>query len=414
MKLGEELDVFIENLDHSGRGVARIDGLPIFIFNALPNEEVKIKITSVKKKYAEGEVLKIYKKSKDRIEPICPYFEECGGCDLLHLNYDNQLKYKKHKVEEIMRKFASVNKEKIKNIIPSDDSFNYRNKITLKVKDNKIGYYKRKTNQLIEIESCFLAHPKLNEIIADIRETLDLKNIEEIILRISETTLETMMILKIKDKIDERKLIRDYTDKISTIVTYMDRKYDLVMGKGHIAELLSKYRYKISPESFFQVNTKGAVKLYDKVVEYADLDETETVLDLFCGTGTIGIYVSEFAKEVIGIEINKYAVLDAYENVSKNEIKNASFLCKSAKDVNNVEKGDVVIVDPPRSGLEKETIKFLLETEPKKIVYVSCNPVTLARDIKLLDKKYDICKITPVDMFPNTEHVECVCLLNLR
>lgn len=257
MKLGEELDVFIENLDHSGRGVARIDGLPIFIFNALPNEEVKIKITSVKKKYVEGEVLKIYKKSKDRIEPICPYFEECGGCDLLHLNYDNQLKYKKHKVEEIMRKFASVNKEKIKNIIPSDDSFNYRNKITLKVKDNKIGYYKRKTNQLIEIESCFLAHPKLNEIIADIRETLDLKNIEEIILRISETTLETMMILKIKDKIDERKLIRDYTDKISTIVTYMDRKYDLVMGKGHIAELLSKYRYKISPESFFQVNTKG-------------------------------------------------------------------------------------------------------------------------------------------------------------
>ncbi len=399
----------IEKLDHCGRGIVR-DGKIIFVENALPNELVEINVLKEKKNFIEAEAAKIENQNIDRCTPKCKYYNECGGCNLLHMTYESTLKFKEEKVKELMDKFLKQT-VKVNKIIHAEEQNNYRNKATFHV-DKKIGYYKKNSNEIIEIDKCNIVDSKINEILKNLKN-ISLDNIYEIIIRKSKNTSDSMIILKINGTIDEENIINKLKDVTTSIILYKDKKYKTIYGTNKLIEVMDKFKFQMSEDSFFQVNTKAATLLYQKVKEYLNLTKEDNVLDLYCGTGTIGIFISEQAKKVTGIEINESAIRNAKENAKINNISNIEFICKdSGKAVlelnNNYNK---IIVDPPRAGLDKNTIKFLNESGSEKIVYVSCDPVTLARDLNLLKDTYNIEEITPVDMFPYTHHVECVVLL---
>ena len=405
------MEVLIDRLDHQGRGIGKIDNKTIFVYDALPNELVDVDIIFENKKIMEGKVIKYLKISPKRIEPICPYFKECGGCDLMHINYDEELKYKENKVKQIVEKFSSIDKNVIKQIVGNDNDF-YRNKSTLHV-NCKVGYYSKKSKNIVPIDKCYIVDEKINEIL-NILKQLDLKNIYEVVVRTSKYLDDSMIILKINNSINQN-IIDRLKEITNNIIIYQNKKYTTLYGNGYIYDMIGEYKFKISPDSFFQINTKQAKKLYDKVLEYLEPTSNDKVLDLYCGTGTIGIYISKYVKEVKGIEINKYAVKDAFINEEINKINNINFECLDASDISKVkEKFDKIIVDPPRNGLDKKTIEYLIKSNVKRIVYVSCDPVTLTRDLELLKDYYDISEITPVDMFSRTYHVENVTLLKKK
>lgn len=404
----------IEKLDHQGRGISKIDNKPFFIANTLPGEVVKVKILEEKKKYGIGEVESFIKISEKRVKPQCPYFEVCGGCDLQHIKYEDQLTYKKLKIVEIMKKFAGINEEKIKPIISSENPLYYRNKVTFQI-DNGVGFYGKKSNDLILVDYCFLVTDKINKILK-LLNTLPLSNIEKIIVKSDKKINEIMVILEANGKVDKEKIIDILKEHVTSIILKDETSEHVLYGNEYIIFSLGNYNFEVSPSSFFQVNLEQCEKLYETIVKQAEITKEDIVLDLYCGTGTIGIYVSEFAKKVYGIEINSDAVLNANANKKRNKVENIEFQCGDCgKVINRLKiKPNIIIVDPPRRGLDKNTISQLLKWKSRKIVYVSCDPITLARDLKLLQEKYHVEMITPVDMFPNTAHVECVCLLYLK
>lgn len=406
------MEVLIDRMDHQGRGIGKIDNKTIFVYDALPNELVDVEVIFQNKKFMEGKVIKYLKKSPKRINPICPYFKECGGCDLMHISYDEELIYKGKKVKQIIEKFSSIDKNVIKQIVGNNNNF-YRNKATLHV-DCKVGFYGKKTNKIIDIDKCYIVDSKINKILDKLKQ-INLSNIYEIVVRTSTYLDDSMIVIKIKDSIDENKIINDLKNITNNIIIYQNKKYKTIYGKGYIFDMIGEYKFKISPDSFFQVNTKQAKNLYDKVLEYLKPTINDKILDLYCGTGTIGIYISKYVKDVIGIEINEYAVKDANINKEINNVDNINFKCLDASDIANIkDKFDKIIVDPPRSGLDKKTIQYLINSNAKRIVYVSCDPVTLARDLELLKDYYDTLEITPVDMFSRTYHVENVCILERK
>lgn len=406
-------DVEIVSLDHQGRGIGKLEGKTIFVENALPKEIVNVDVIASKKNFCEAIVNKYIQKSIERIEPLCPYFAMCGGCDLLHIPYAKQLEYKQNKIENIMQRFC---KEEfpIRLIISSEDFF-YRNKATYHIKDG-IGFYKERSNELIQIDTCYLVDKKIDNVYKIIKEHAVLKNIESIVIRASYYTEDIMLVINVNGYIDEIKWVDLLKDKVSTIIVNNKNNFKTIYGTGYMVEKLLDYSFIISNDAFFQVNTKQAEKLYEKVLEYADINNIETVLDLYCGTGTIGILASRYAKKVIGIEINETAVKNANKNKELNGIDNIEFYAGDTGKIlsKHKYKVDTVIVDPPRAGLNKEAIEEILMIAPQKIVYVSCDPMTLARDLNLLSQNYDIKELTPVDMFPNTAHVESVILLQRK
>lgn len=366
----------VSSLDYYGRGVIKDDNKVIFVENALVDEIINIEIVNEKKKFCEAKVTKYIKESPLRIKPICPYYDKCGGCDIMHISYEEQLKFKKNKVKEIMDKFKID--VPVMNVIPTNQ-FGYRNKVTLH-NNKKLGFFKKNSYDVIEVEKCLIASDKIN-----------------------------IELLKLNKNYKGKQIVIRSTEDDSTVI------YDGKDGK-RLIENISGFKYRISPKAFFQVNKDGMIKLYDKVLEYVDLNLNDIVLDLYCGTGTIGIYLSPYCKEVLGIELNSDAINDAIYNQKLNNVNNIKFkLGDVSKVISNVKyKPTVIVVDPPRSGLDKNTINYLLDSNSQKIVYVSCDVVTLARDLKLLEEKYNILEITPVDMFPNTHHIECVCLLKCK
>ena len=402
--------VEVTKLDHQGRGIAKINDKIIFIPNALPRETIDVDIVLEKKKYYEGTIKEIINASDKRIKPVCPYFEECGGCQFLNMNYQDSLDYKQNKVEEIMNKYLGI-KIKINNIVACDNNLYYRNKTTFQVK-NDIGFFKEKTNTLIPVDKCYISDTKINDIYKDIKDNIDLTNVKQVIIRTTKNTLESMVIFKTSNYIDNKKIIDILKNKVDSI--YIND--ELIYGKGKIIENLCNKNFYISPSSFFQVNTLQAEKLYNKAIAYADIKKEDTVLDLYCGTGTIGIVASDKAKKVIGIELNKEAIKDANENKKLNNINNIEFYAGDVGKILNKNnyKPDIIIVDPPRAGLDSLALAQILNIRPKKLVYVSCDLMTLARDLKLLSNDYDILELTPVDMFPYTAHVESVCALKLK
>ena len=399
----------IERLDHQGRGIAYIDDKITFVENALPGEEVLIKITNSKKKYNEGIVQKYIQKSEKRVDNVCPFYESCGGCNILHMSYNDQLEYKENKIKDIMKKYANI--DKISKIIKCDKQFNYRNKVTLKVENNIIGYYEKKSYNLVNIDKCLIIDNEFNKIINDLKR-FNLDNIYELMIRNvdSDNTALTLYLQKDTNCIQ----IDEYCKKNNIILNKIIKNKDFKCNeKSKIIGKLGNFKFIISPLSFFQVNTDQTIKLYDKILELLEPNKDDNLLDLYCGTGTIGIYVANKVNKVLGVEIVKDVIHDANINKKINNVNNINFICgnteKIIKDVK--EKYNAIIVDPPRAGLTESIIRDIFRINPDKIVYVSCDPITLARDLKLLQEKYEVLDVVPVDMFPNTYHVETVCKL---
>ena len=387
----------IETLDHNGRGIGKLNNKIVFVNNALPNEIVDIKITNEKSKYIEADVINYIEKSKDRIDSKCPYYNACGGCDLLHINYKKQIEFKKNKIINIISKYLDSNIV-INDVIESNDHFNYRNKVTFQVNKN-IGFFKDKTNNIVKIDSCLLVDKRINDCIKYLNK-LDLKSINKITCRVGSNKL--MIIINSVNDIDINP-IKEIADSI-----YINSK--LVYGDKNIYNTIGDCKFIISPDSFFQINNDVCKKLYESIKN--ETKNSSNILDLYCGTGTIGIYVSK-NKNVLGIEINESAIKDADINKKINNINNISFICgDSGKKSSNLSfKPDTIIVDPPRSGLDSTTIHNIITMNPNKIIYVSCDPMTLARDLKELRKNYNIKSITPFDMFPQTKHIETLTIL---
>lgn len=402
--------VVIERLDHQMRGIGKIDGKIVFVPKTLPNELADINIVLEKKKFFEGTLNTVLNKNAERIESVCPHFLKCGGCQLLHVNYETGLKLKQNKVNEIISKNVS-SKFLINNIVACDNNLFYRNKITLQV-NNNVGYFKEKTNDIIPIEVCYIADKKINKISNAIKSNIVLKNVIQIIIKCAKKTDESMVIFKTIGPIDEQKIIENLKELTTSI--YIDEH--LIYGQDKIIEKLFDYKFYISPKSFFQVNTLQAEKLYNIVLEYANITSDDIVLDLYCGTGTIGLLASKNAKKVIGIELNEDAIKDANKNKDLNQVSNIEFYAGDVGKILNQKKykPNIVIVDPPRAGLDSLAISEIIKINPGTLVYVSCDLMTLARDLNILSEHFEIVELTPVEMFPQTSHIESVVLLKQK
>lgn len=451
IKKNEEYIVEIIDNGFQGEGIAKINGMTIFIPNGIKGEKVKIKILKVTTKIAYGKILEIIKKSKNRINEIdCETFSRCGGCVLRHVEYDKTLEIKKEAVETTLRK--ALGKEiKISEVLKMDKPYNYRNKLQYPVGfDNNgnpvMGVFAERTHSIISTTKCEIQDVLSQKIANDIFDFLVKNNINvynektlkgsirHIVIRIGKKTNEVMITLVTNtERIEkEQELVKYITSKykeIKTIVKNINNKNtnvilgkenEILFGDGYIYDYLGEFKFKISPMSFYQVNPIQTEKLYSKAIEYAKLTGNETVFDLYCGIGTIGIFASKSVKKLYGIETVPEAIEDAWQNAKINNLENAEFF------VGDVEKTlpefikekniipDVVFVDPPRKGCDKTALDTLLKIEPKRIVYVSCNPATLARDLRILEEKYEIKDISICDMFPFTHHVECVALLEIK
>ena len=386
--------VKIDKLSHDLRGITKIDNKITFIPKTLPEEVVNIRITKQKKKFNEGCLTTIIEESKDRVKYICPYYDICGGCDTGHILYSKSIMYKKDMVVDIFKRYCDMDVDM--DIVYDDDNiYNYRNKITLRVNDGKLALV---GESLVNIDYCYLVNDNINKVIG-ILNGICLDGIDEVIIR---GTDEIMAI--IKGNIDNDKLIQILKDNVSSIFINGVK----VFGNDYVMINVGNYRYAVYPDSFFQVNTKMISRLYDKVLKFAG--KGDKLLDLYCGAGTIGIYLASNFNSVRGIEQNESAIKGANLNKGINDIKNISFVCEKASDINEIVE-DVVVVDPPRSGLDSTTIKRILDSRIERLIYVSCNPITLARDINILKDKYNLVSLSLFDMFPNTSHAECVCLL---
>lgn len=383
-------------MDNKGRGITYKDNKIVFVNNALTNEDVDIKVILDKKNYMVADVLKYNIKSDDRIKPKCKYFGFCGGCNMQHLKYDKQLEYKLEYLNDMFKKLNI----KVSNII-SCNPFLYRNKITLKVKD-KIGFYKLNTNEIVEIKKCMIAEDNINEKLKYL-EKLDITNIDEIIIKTFND--KTMLVINSSDNVNINE-IKNYFDAI-----YINNK--LVSGNRIIADI-NGIKYLIAPNGFFQVNLKVASKMFEHIKNICIKENSKNVLDMYCGCGSISLYIATIVDKVLGVELNQASIKDANENKLLNNIYNVDFICDTTDNIKNLTNFDTIIVDPPRSGLSKKLINKVLDSKIDNIIYVSCDPATLKRDLEILSKNYKVENITSFDMFANTYHVECVCLLKLE
>lgn len=396
--------VRIEKLDHFGRGITSINNKVCFVKGALDEEVVEVEIIRNKSKYLEAETINIIDGSLNREKVKCPYYNLCGGCHLLHMSYKRENKFKKEKVQELLQRYAGLTNFNINDTCFLDE-FSYRNKVVLHGKDKKLGYFSEKTHDLIEIDSCLLLPDKINSLIETLKKVAEKSDINSITIRTS-NNLDKVMV-KIDGKVND---INDIKDKVDVLIV----NNKLISNENKIISKIGNISYYVSIDSFFQVNKTLTEKLYEKVLKYTKEIKPQKVLDLYCGTGTIGIYISKLAKQIIGVDSCQSSIDDALENIKLNNIKNIKFICNKVENViDSFIDIDMIIVDPPRAGLDKKTIDYIQKVNPKNIVYVSCDPMTLARDIKLL-KNYQLEEITPFNMFPRTYHVECVCVLNLK
>lgn len=446
-----------------GRALARLDGKVIFISGAVPGDVADILLTKNKKDWAEGRALQIKEYSAERVEPFCRHFGTCGGCKWQMLPYQKQLEYKQQEVEQNLKRIGKTTLPEIMPIVGGDESIHYRNKLEFTfsnkryllpdemesgaiIQENALGFHvPRIFDKVIDIETCYLMDDVNNRIRNTIR-SFALENnftfydirqhtgwLRNIIIRLC-TTGELMVNICLNyDAGEDRKKLFDHLlEQVPEITTLLytinpkwnDSIYDLTpqvySGKGYAIEKLEDYQFKISAKSFFQTNTKQAEKLYSIARDFAGLTGKEIVYDLYCGTGSIGIFVSGQAKKIIGVEVIEEAIEDAKENAALNNIRHAEFFAGDVIKICNDDffaahgRPDVIITDPPRAGMHEKLVNKLLEIAAPTIVYVSCNTATQARDIALLNEKYSVERIQPVDMFPHTHHIECVVLLKLR
>lgn len=389
MKINDIYEVIIESVDDIGNGVTRINNIVVFVPYTLSNEKVKIKIVSISKRFAVGKVIEFITKSDKRCEVKCNCYNECGGCNFLHINFNDELSIKINYINKLFN--TNIN------TVLTNNEYNYRNKATFHIKDGKIGYYSEKTNNIIEFNNCLLLDNRINDIYNYLKEH-ELSTISEVIIRV--TTKDIMIVFK-----GEKYDINDIINHFNITSIYLNDK--LIYGESYIIEEIDNIKYSIYPDSFFQVNKDNMKIMYDKAREYAGYGNN--LLDLYCGTGTIGIYLKDNFKHIDGIEINKDSIKNANINKKLNNINNIKFTSGDASIAKN-NNYDVIIVDPPRSGLSKKVINFLNKSNAKRIVYISCNPKTLKRNIDLLNN-YKMIKLEIINMFNKTKHIECITLL---
>ena len=389
--------MLIEKMDNQGRGITYYNDKIMFVNNALPNEDVDISIILDKKRYSVANITKYNKISAKRIKPKCKYYGICGGCQLEHISYQDELEYKKNYLNDIFK----VLDIKIDKIV-SDNDYGYRNKVTLKVDNNKIGYNKLNSNEIISIDKCLIADNLINEKIKYL-DLIDKKEVNEIIIKSFNN--KVMLVLNGEKNIDISKLINHF----DTI--YINDK--LVCG-DKIITTINNTKYYIAPNSFFQVNNSIAEKMFNYIKDICKKNNASRVIDLYCGCGSISLIIADIVDYVYGVELNKQSIIDANENKLLNNISNVEFKRDTTNNIENISRFDTMIVDPPRSGLSKKVVDKILNSNIKNIIYISCDPITLRRDLLLLKNKYNIDSITTFDMFPNTYHVENVCTLSIK
>ena len=471
MKKGDLITVNVERYAFEGRGIARIDGdlnpeisesdsFIVFVNGAYPGDKVSAKIKKTKKSYAEAVVDEILTPSPKRVQPRCKYFGTCGGCKQQDLSYEQQIAYKQEQVEDIFRHNGGLSDFKIEDILPSENVFYYRNKMEFSFSDMQwltekemeteirknfvLGLHVPNVyDKILDIEECFLQSELSTGILNFTRDFFQLRKstiystkthtgyLRNLVIRQSKNTNDLMINLVTSE--ENESLLKEYVSEITnkfpeitTIVNNINKKkssvafgdYEIVYHRsGYIYDKIGEHKFRISANSFFQTNTLQAEKLYGTALEYAELKGNEVIYDLYSGAGTIAIYVSGLAKEVFGFEAVESSIFDANANLEINEVKNVKFiqadLYKSFLPfTETLPKPDVIILDPPRSGMHKNTVYDVLKLSPEKIVYVSCNPTTQVRDIQLMvESGYKLIKIRPVDMFPHTYHIENVALL---
>ncbi len=435
------------DLDDFGKGIVRIDDTTCFIDNLLPGEEADIETDFKYGKLAKAKAINRYNDSPDRVHPACKYYPNCGGCQLMHLSYEKQLEYKTKKVKELLHKFAKLDVE-VYPCIGLENPTRFRNKVQKPVRfDNKkkkikAGFYQSGTHNLIGVEDCLMETPLSNKIsnllvslfekyhFTPYHEDAQFGLIRHILIKTNtnqDQALVTLIVTRsdikgIKDFAKE--LMKKIPQVVGVVLNINSRKTNVILGEkdvpvfGHtkIQDMIFDKKFLISTQSFYQVNSHQIETLYGKAIEFAQLKKTDSLLDAYCGTGTIGLCCADKVKDVLGVEIVADAVHDAILNAKINNLTNAHFIKGDAtKFILQSDKHfDVIIMDPPRKGSTPEFINAVKRIAPERVVYVSCDPVTLARDLALFKDTYQIEKVQPVDMFPNSMHVETVCLLTKK
>ena len=444
----KEYVVDVHGMGYEGEGVSKIDNFTVFIPGALENEKVKIRIVKINKNFGFGKLMEVLEPSPDRAEPECGIYKRCGGCQLQHLSYGAQLKFKKNRVEDCLKRIGKLEGFILHDTIGMDNPYRYRNKVQIPVgsKDGKvaIGFYAQRSHDIIDMDSCLIQNETADRVIGIVRRWVDRHNIEAYDEQRSSGTLRNIMVREgfrtgevmvvmvtrtkqlphweelvaaLKDGIPGLKSVIQNINPKQTNVILTDECVTL-WGSNTISDYIGEFRFNISPLSFFQVNPVQTEVLYSKALEYAGLTGNETVFDAYCGTGTITLFLSKKAKKVYGVEIVPQAIENARINAEQNGVENAEFIVGEAEKVipdliKQGVKADVVVVDPPRKGCGIELLEAIAGIAPKRIVYVSCDPGTLARDLGILKELgYETKEVQPVDMFPMTGHVECVVFMS--
>ncbi|MGV8983261.1 23S rRNA (uracil(1939)-C(5))-methyltransferase RlmD [Clostridium sp.] len=446
----EEYVMTIDNMGYEGEGVGKIDNFTVFVAGAIVGEEVKIKIVKVSKNFAFGKLLEIIEPSPSRIEPICSIYKNCGGCNLQHIDYEGQLDFKTNRVMQVVNRIGKLEDVIIHPTLGMESPYNYRNKVQLPVSNKNgqvdIGFYAARSHDIINMETCYIQDKVADIVVKLTRQWIKEYNIQSyneethmgslrhIVIRKGFKTGEVMVVLVTNGKSlpHKEEFIAIMTKKIQGIVSIVQNinkeKTNVILGdrcvtlwgKDTITDYIAEFKFEVSPLSFFQVNSIQTEVLYSKALEYANLSGGEVVLDAYCGTGTISLFLSQKAKKVYGVEIVPEAIENAKINAKENKVDNAEFIVGEAEVVipELISKGvraDVVVVDPPRKGCDKILLEAIASMGPKTIVYVSCDPGTLARDLGILNELgYRTLEIQPVDMFPQTAHVECVARIEKK
>lgn len=449
VKKKDHLTVQFEDLTHDGYGVAKVDGYPLFVPYALPGEKAEIRVVKVNKNFGYGKLLEIHKSSSERIEPPCDVFYQCGGCQIQHMSYNMQLQMKRNQVKNVLKKIARIDEVVVHPVIGMDDPWRYRNKVAIPVgeKDGELitGFYRMRSHDIIhDMDTCVVQNEindRLVEAVRRIANNLGISSYDEIndrgvlrhiMVRTGQNTKETMIVLVTRtNRLPyKEELIKELTETYPNVKSIIhnvnNRKTNVILGKEtnvlwgekYIYDTIGDIRFAISAKSFFQVNPDQTVKLYEKTLEYADVNSDDTVIDAYCGIGTISLILAQHAKKVYGVEIVPEAISDAKLNAKINGMDNVEFAVGEAEKIMPWWKAqglrpNVIVVDPPRKGCEESLLQAMIEMQPCRIVYVSCNPSTLARDLRYLeDGGYRTKEIQPVDMFPQTMHVELVALMS--
>ena len=437
----------ITGMTHEGQGVGRIDGLAVFVDGALEGEQAEIRIIKLNKSYAVGKLLKVLKASQYRIKPFCGAYKRCGGCNLQHMDYSAQLAFKTRLVRDNLERLGGLKDVMVHETIGMEQPFNYRNKAQYPVAavngDIITGFYAARSHDVIDSEDCGIQNIDSDKVRKVVRQFMGDKGItaydettgkglvRHVITRNGFHTGEIMVVLVLNgrglpegDELVQR-LIKAVPGITSIFVNVNTQRTNVILGGENIllygsesiVDTIGPYRFSISPHSFFQVNPVQTEVLYAKALEYAALTGVETVFDLYCGIGTISLFLSAKAGKVYGVEVVEQAIADAVENARINGVTNAEFIAGEAEKVvpelyGKGVRADVVVLDPPRKGCDEWLLHLLADMQPQRIVYVSCNPATLARDLKYLDAQgYKAVEVQPVDMFPWSAHVECVIMM---